>query len=88
MAQFPHEQSAGGEYQRQQDAFSGWVTEDGRPGYPAAKGRYHLYVSLACPWAHRTIIVRKLKKLEDAIGIRESASKGACDFHPPPTAAF
>jgi len=69
IAQFPHEQSAGGEYQRQQDAFSGWVTEDGCSGYPAAKGRYHLYVSLACPWAHRTIIVRKLKKLEEAIGM-------------------
>ncbi|HKN86607.1 MAG TPA: glutathione S-transferase family protein [Nitrospiraceae bacterium] len=69
MAQFPHEQSAGGEYQRQQDAFSDWITEDGHSGYPAAKGRYHLYVSLACPWAHRTIIVRKLKKLEDVIGM-------------------
>ncbi len=36
---------------------------------PAASGRYHLYVSLACPWAHRTIIVRRLKRLEDAIGM-------------------
>ena len=68
-AQFPHEQAAGGEYTRQQDAFDGWVTENGHSGYPAAKGRYHLYVSWACPWAHRTIIVRKLKQLEDVIGM-------------------
>jgi len=68
-AQFPHEQNADGEYTRQQDVFGGWVTEDGRSGFPAAKGRYHLYVSLACPWAHRTIIVRKLKKLEAVIGM-------------------
>jgi glutathionyl-hydroquinone reductase len=68
-AQFPHEQAAGGEYKRQQDAFGGWVTENGHSGYPAAKGRYHLYVSWACPWAHRTIIVRKLKQLEDVIGM-------------------
>lgn len=68
-AQFPHEQSDDGEYHRQQDAFGGWVTEDGRSGYPAAHGRYHLYVSWACPWAHRTIIVRKLKKLEEVIGM-------------------
>ena len=68
-AQFPHEQAAGGEYTRQQDAFGGWVVENGHSGYPAAKGRYHLYVSWACPWAHRTIIVRKLKQLEDVIGM-------------------
>ena len=68
-AQFLHEQAAGGEYTRQQDAFGGWVTENGHSGYPAAKDRYHLYVSWACPWAHRTIIVRKLKQLEDVIGM-------------------
>ena len=68
-AQFPHEQAAGGEYTRQQDAFGGWVTENGHSGYPAAKDHYHLYVSWACPWAHRTIIVRKLKQLEDVIGM-------------------
>ncbi len=43
-AQFPNEQTGEGEFQRQQDAFRGWVTEDGRSGYPAARGRYHLYV--------------------------------------------
>jgi putative glutathione S-transferase len=68
-AQFPDEQTDEGAFKRQSDAFLHWVTEDGRSGYPAAKGRYHLYVSWACPWAHRTIIVRKLKKLEDVIGM-------------------
>ncbi len=67
--QFPNEQSAAGEFKRQADAFRGWVTADGSSGYPAATGRYHLYVSWACPWAHRTIIVRKLKKLEQVIGM-------------------
>ncbi|HSF68917.1 MAG TPA: glutathione S-transferase family protein [Nitrospira sp.] len=68
-AQFPLEQSTGGEFKRQEDAFRSWVTADGRSGYPASPGRYHLYVSWACPWAHRTIIVRKLKKLEAVIGM-------------------
>jgi glutathionyl-hydroquinone reductase len=68
-AQFPHEQNEQGEFNRQQDTFHGWVTADGRSGYPAEPGRYHLYVSSACPWAHRTIIVRKLKQLEDMIGM-------------------
>ena len=67
--QFPNEQTDAGEFKRQTDAFRDWVTEDGRSGYPAAAGRYHLYVSLACPWAHRTIIVRKLKELESVIGM-------------------
>ena len=67
-AQFPDEQIDGA-FARQEDAFTNWVTSDGRSGLPAVAGRYHLYVSLACPWAHRTIIVRKLKKLEDAIGM-------------------
>lgn len=67
--QFPNEQSAAGEFKRQADAFRDWVTADGSLGYPAATGRYHLYVSWACPWAHRTIIVRKLKKLEQVIGM-------------------
>src|SRR5579875_1423132 len=66
-AQFPAEQSAAGEFVRQQDAFTGWVSADGSSGFPAVAGRYHLYGSLACPWAHRTIIVRKLKRLEEAV---------------------
>ena len=68
-AQFPQEQSENGEFVRQGDAFRGWVRAAGDSEFPAAAGRYHLYVSLACPWAHRTIIVRKLKRLESAIGM-------------------
>jgi putative glutathione S-transferase len=67
-AQFPDEH-VDGAFARQEDAFTGWVTADGRSGFPAAAGRYHLYVSLACPWAHRTIIVRRLKGLANAIGM-------------------
>ncbi len=67
--QFPREQTETGEFKRQEDVFRQWVTEDGRSGYPAAAGRYHLYVSLACPWAHRTIIVRALKQLEPVVGM-------------------
>jgi putative glutathione S-transferase len=69
QAQFPSEQSKAGEFTRQSDTFRGRVTADGRSGYPSAACRYHLYVSWACPWAHRTIIVRKLKKLEEVIGM-------------------
>ena len=58
-----------GEFERQEDRFRDRVTADGTSGYPAEPGRYHLYVSLACPWAHRTVIVRKLKQLEDIVGI-------------------
>ena len=67
--QFPTEQTEDGEFNRQTDAFHAWVTADGSSGYPAARDRYHLYVSWACPWAHRTIIVRKLKSLEQVIGL-------------------
>jgi putative glutathione S-transferase len=65
----PAEQTAAGEFQRQEDAFREWISNDGSTSYPAAAGRYHLYVSLACPWASRTIIFRKLKGLESAIGM-------------------
>src|SRR5213596_2278168 len=67
--QFPTEQSESGELQRQEDAFRKWVSNDESTSYPAVAGRYHLYVSLACPWASRTVIVRKLKGLEEAIGM-------------------
>jgi putative glutathione S-transferase len=66
--QFPDE-SVEGRFVRQGDAFRDWVRADGSSPYPVESGRYHLYVSLACPWAHRTIIVRVLKGLEDAIGM-------------------
>jgi glutathionyl-hydroquinone reductase len=68
-AQFPDEQSDAGEFERQEDAFRNWVTSDGSSGYPAVAGRYHLYVSWACPWASRIIIVRRLKGLENIIGM-------------------
>ena len=66
-AQYPKEINIQGEFVRQVSAFRKWVTADGSSGFPTESGRYHLYVSLACPWAHRTIISRKLKKLENAI---------------------
>jgi glutathionyl-hydroquinone reductase len=68
-AQFPREESEDGSFIRQQDVFRSRVTADGSSGFAAAPGRYHLYVSWACPWAHRIILVRKLKRLEDVIGM-------------------
>ena len=68
-AQFVAETSDAGEFQRQEDLFREWISNDGSTDYPAATGRYHLYVSLACPWASRTLIFRKLKGLEEAIGL-------------------
>jgi putative glutathione S-transferase len=68
-AQFPREQTESGEFHRQEDAFREWISSDESTPYPATVGRYHLYVSLACPWASRTVIFRKLKGLEDAIGM-------------------
>jgi glutathionyl-hydroquinone reductase len=66
---------AAGRFERVQTSFRNWVTPDGRPGptgsdgFSAAAGRYHLYVSLACPWAHRTLIMRALKGLEQIIPV-------------------
>src|SRR5437870_828860 len=65
----PSEKTVSGEFQRQEDAFREWISNDGSTSYPAAAGRYHLYVSLACPWASRTIIFRKLKGLVAAVGM-------------------
>jgi len=67
--QFPEEQSEEGEFERQEDAFREWVTPDGSSGYPVVAGRYHLYISLACPWASRTLIVRNLKGLAGVVGV-------------------
>jgi glutathionyl-hydroquinone reductase len=58
-----------GRFQRPRARFREWVSDDGSTTYPAVAGRYHLYVSWACPWAHRTIIGRMLKGLEDVIGV-------------------
>ena len=69
MSQFPEERTKSGEFKRQEDAFRDWVKRDGSTPYKPERGRYHLYVSFACPWAHRTIILRKLKGLEETIGM-------------------
>lgn len=66
--------STGGKFVRNDARFRNWITKDGDnapsgEAFPAEVGRYHLYVSYACPWAHRTMIFRKLKGLEDAIGL-------------------
>ena len=66
-AQFPSETTVGGTFVRQKIVFRDRITADGSSGFKAEPGRYHLYVSLACPWAHRAIIVRKLKRLEAVI---------------------
>ena len=59
----------GGRFQRQESRFRDWITADGTSGFAAEPGRYHLYVSYACPWAHLTMIFRKLKGLEDVISV-------------------
>ena len=67
--------TSSGRFERARSAFRNWVTPDGRPGptghdgFAAARGRYHLFVSLACPWAHRTLIMRLLKGLEEFVSI-------------------
>jgi putative glutathione S-transferase len=68
-AQFGAETSTRGEFVRQANRFTGRITADGSSGWPVEPGRYRLVVSLACPWAHRSIIVRRLLGLEDAISL-------------------
>src|SRR5690242_1901622 len=69
------ERAPTGRFLRPATRFRNWVTEDGSPGpsgtggFAAARGRYHLYVALACPWAHRTVIMRRLKGLEDVVSM-------------------
>jgi putative glutathione S-transferase len=58
-----------GRFQRAESSFRQQISADGSSDFPAEAGRYHLYVSLACPWAHRTLIFRKLKELEDAVSV-------------------
>ena len=70
-----YESSKDGAFQREQAQRRNWITSDGAPGptgiggFAPEAGRYHLYVSLACPWAHRTLITRTLKGLEPLIGV-------------------
>ena len=67
--------ATGGRFERTETKFRNWITPDGaagpsgEAGFKAEPDRYHVYVSLACPWAHRTLIFRKLKKLEDIISV-------------------
>lgn len=68
-AQFSAETGAAGEWRRQANRFTDRVTADGSSGFPVQSGRYHLIVSLACPWAHRSVIVRELLGLTDAISM-------------------
>jgi putative glutathione S-transferase len=65
----PSEQGDDGSFRRKDSRFRDFVTADGSSGYKAEPGRYHLYVSSGCPWAHRTIIYRHLKGLEGAISM-------------------
>jgi glutathionyl-hydroquinone reductase len=67
--QLVKETAKDGRFVRQANAFTARITADGSSGYPAEPGRYHLYVSLACPWAQRAIIVRRLKGLEDVVSM-------------------
>jgi glutathionyl-hydroquinone reductase len=69
------ERAPTGRFVRPATRFRNWITEDGSPGstgeggFPAGRGRYHLYVALACPWAHRTVIMRELKGLTDVVSL-------------------
>ncbi|WP_299021339.1 glutathione S-transferase family protein [uncultured Photobacterium sp.] len=90
--------SKGGEFVREDAGFRHWLTADGsagpqgQPGFKAESGRYHLYVSLACPWAHRTMIFRQLKGLASHIGVSivsaEMGEKGWVFSEPEPNYGF
>lgn len=74
-----------GEFIRSESAFRNRISADGSSGFPAAPGRYHLYVSLACPWAHRTLILRRLKQLENLISVsivHPHMGENGWEFHP------
>ncbi len=67
--QYPKEATSDGAFRRQDSRFRRRVESKGRSPFPPDPGRYHLYVSYACPWAHRTIITRNLKKLQDVVSM-------------------
>jgi putative glutathione S-transferase len=67
--ELPEETARTGEFQRVVSRFRDRITADGSSGFKAEAGRYHLYVAYSCPWAHRTLIFRALKKLESAISV-------------------
>ena len=70
------EHNAQGQFQRMPTVFHNKITRDGASGFKAEEGRYHLYISLGCPWAHRTALLWKLKGLENAIGLSIVAHPG------------
>ena len=67
--ELPQETAKTGAFQRTDSIFRHFITADGSSGFKAEAGRYHLYVAYGCPWAHRTLIFRALKKLEGAITV-------------------
>jgi len=67
--ELPAETGKAGEFRRADSRFRDWITADGSSGFKAEAGRYHLYVAHGCPWAHRTLIYRAIKKLGDAISV-------------------
>ncbi len=67
--EFPEETGKSGEFKRKESRFRGRITADGSSGFKAEAGRYHLYVAYNCPWAHRALIFRALKKLDAAISV-------------------
>ncbi|MGC1352587.1 MAG: glutathione S-transferase family protein, partial [Xanthobacteraceae bacterium] len=70
--ELPQEYGDGGRFKRAESRFRDRVTADGSSGFKAEPGRYHLYVSHGCPWAHRTLIYRALKKLDGLISVAYS----------------
>ncbi len=70
--ELPQEISQAGQFKRVDSIFRNWITADGSSGFKAEPGRYHLYVAHACPWAHRTLIYRALKKLDGIISVAYS----------------
>ena len=70
--ELPQETGASGEFRRADSRFRDRITADGSSGFKAEAGRYHLYVAHGCPWAHRTLIYRSLKKLQGAISVAYS----------------
>src|SRR6478752_7699531 len=70
--ELPQETSETGQFKRADSVFRGRITADGSSGFKAEPGRYHLYVAHGCPWAHRTLIYRALKKLDGLISVAYS----------------
>ena len=70
--ELPQETGTGGEFRRADSAFRDRITADGSSGFKAEASRYHLYVAHGCPWAHRTLIYRSVKKLTNAISVAYS----------------